>query len=127
MKKSNRVKIVKSTKGLTKDLPTTIKTKVNLERSKKESDKSKKSADIIQSQINNLIHKQNTKRDTRLPNVGTSIIRKYKGENITVKVLENGFEYQGKVYKSISSLAVSIVGCPISGYVFFKLGKKNEH
>ena len=51
--------------------------------------------------------------------------RKYKGQEIKVKVLEKGFEYKGKTYKSISSLAVAIVGCPISGYVFFKLGNKN--
>ncbi|WP_428045569.1 DUF2924 domain-containing protein [Candidatus Avelusimicrobium fimicolum] len=42
---------------------------------------------------------------------------------IEVKVLENGVEYQGKIYKSISRVAMEIVKRPISGYVFFGLSK----
>lgn len=47
----------------------------------------------------------------------------YHGQTLEVKVLENGFEYQGKVYKSISRVAMEIVHHPISGYVFFGLTK----
>jgi hypothetical protein len=65
-------------------------------------------------------------RDSRLPAVGTVITKKYKGEELNVKVIENSFEYKGRIFKSISALAVHIVGAPISGYVFFKLGAKNE-
>ena len=60
-------------------------------------------------------------RDTRIPAVGSVITRKYKGEELKVKVLENGFEYKDRVFKSISAVAVHIVGGPVSGYVFFKL------
>ena len=42
---------------------------------------------------------------------------------IEVKVLEIGFEYQGKIYKSISRVAMEIVKRPISGYVFLGLAK----
>ena len=62
-------------------------------------------------------------RDSRLPTVGTVITKTYHGQTIEVKVLENGFEYQGKVYKSISRVAMDIVNRPISGYVFFGLTK----
>ena len=65
-----------------------------------------------------------TNRDPRIPAAGTILTRKHKGKDIKVKVLENGFEYEGKTYKSISGLAVHIVGGPVSGYVFFKLGAK---
>ena len=47
----------------------------------------------------------------------------YHGHTLEVKVLNNGFEYQGKVYKSISRVAMDIVKRPISGYVFFGLTK----
>ena len=47
----------------------------------------------------------------------------YHGQTLEVKVLENGFEYQGKVYKSISRVAMEIVHHSISGYVFFGLTK----
>lgn len=62
-------------------------------------------------------------RDVRLPAVGAVITKTYHGQTIEVKVLENGFEYQGKTYKSISRVAMEIVKRPISGYVFFGLSK----
>ena len=62
-------------------------------------------------------------RDSRLPAVGAVITKTYHGQTFEVKVLENGFEYQGKTYKSISRVAMEIVKRPISGYVFFGLSK----
>ena len=62
-------------------------------------------------------------RDNRLPAPGSIITKTYHGQNIEVKVFENGFEYQGKTYKSISRVAMDIVKRPISGYVFFGLSK----
>ena len=62
-------------------------------------------------------------RDSRLPAVGTVITKTYHGQTIEVKVLENGFEYQVKTYKSMSRVAMEIVKRPISGYVFFGLAK----
>ena len=64
-----------------------------------------------------------SKRDPRIPPVGTVLTKTYHGQTLEVKVLENGFEYQGKVYKSISRGAMEIVRHPISGYVFFGLTK----
>lgn len=62
-------------------------------------------------------------RDGRLPAVGAVITKTYRGKRIEVKVLEIGFEDQGKTYKSISHVAMEIVKRPISGYVFFGLSK----
>ena len=62
-------------------------------------------------------------RDSRLPAPGSIITKNYRGNTIEVKVLEIGFEYQGKTYKSISRVAMEIVKRPISGYVFFGLSK----
>ena len=62
-------------------------------------------------------------RDSRLPAPGSTITKTYHSKAIQVKVLENGFEYQGKIYKSISRVAMDIVKRPISGYVFFGLTK----
>ena len=63
------------------------------------------------------------KHDCLLPAVGTVITKTYHGQTIEVKVLENGFEYEGKVFRSISRVAMEIVKRPISGYVFFGLIK----
>ena len=62
-------------------------------------------------------------RDNRLPVPGSIITKTYRGKTIEVKVLDNGFEYEGKVFKSISRVAMTIVKRQISGYVFFGLSK----
>ena len=61
--------------------------------------------------------------DNRLPAPGSIVTRTYRGKTIEVKVLGNGFEYEGKVFKSISRVAMTIVKRQISGYIFFGLSK----
>ena len=60
-------------------------------------------------------------RDPRLPAVGTTLTREFKGQQIKVKVTADGFEYDGQTFKSISACARHITGYMISGPVFFKL------
>ena len=47
----------------------------------------------------------------------------YKGEQLQVLVLAEGFEFEGKVYNSLSSLAKSITGTHTNGFLFFKLNQ----
>ena len=62
-------------------------------------------------------------RDPRLPPVGSTITRNFKGRVLQVKVLEVGFEYEGEIFPSISRLAKEITGHQaVNGYAFFKLG-----
>jgi hypothetical protein len=59
-------------------------------------------------------------RDPRLPAVGTTIVRPYKGKEIRVKVLAEGFEYEGTVYRSLSRIGLIVTGYKaISGPHFF--------
>ncbi len=60
-------------------------------------------------------------RDARLPLPGAVLERQYKGNLVSVKVLESGFEYESKYYKTLSAVAVAITGHHISGYHFFGL------
>ena len=61
-------------------------------------------------------------RDPRLPAVGTTIVRPYKGKDIRVKVLADGFEYEGKPYRSLTGIALVVTGYPAcSGPAFFRL------
>jgi len=62
--------------------------------------------------------------DGRLPMLGTVITREYKGRMLEVKVLPNGFEYDGEVYKSLSAVAKAITGTHWNGYHFFGLRKR---
>ena len=60
-------------------------------------------------------------RDKRLPIPGTIINKTYKGVPLQVKVLEKGFEYNGKVYKTICGVVRAITGIHWNGYLFFNL------
>jgi len=60
-------------------------------------------------------------KDKRLPIPGTVITKEYKGATYQVKVLEKGFEYNAKIYKTLSAIAKEITGAHWNGYLFFNL------
>jgi hypothetical protein len=62
--------------------------------------------------------------DRRLPMPGTLITRKYKGQSLCVKVLADGFEFEGERFKSLSAVARRITGSAWNGFLFFGLTKK---
>lgn len=72
--------------------------------------------------------RQSTQRvadaDPRLPSPGTALTRKYKGRTIEVRVLSEGFEYDGKRYKSLTAVAKIITGSHCNGFRFFNLESK---
>src|SRR5580658_1453525 len=43
-----------------------------------------------------------------------------------VKILNDGFEYAGARYRSLSAIAQAITGTKWNGYLFFGLGKEHE-
>src|SRR6266545_4424888 len=55
----------------------------------------------------------------RGPKPGTVLTRVHQGTEHQVTVLENGFEYAGRVYKSLSKIAQEITGTRWNGLVFF--------
>ena len=65
--------------------------------------------------------KSKLSRDKRLPIPGTVITKKYKGITLQVKVLESGFEYNNKIYKSLTAIAKEVTGAHWNGYLFFNL------
>ncbi len=65
--------------------------------------------------------KHDLSRDKRLPIPGTVIIKEYKGIKLEIKILESGFEYHNKVYKSLTAIAKEVTGAHWNGYLFFNL------
>ena len=59
-------------------------------------------------------------RDQRLPRPGTIIIREHGGVVHQVRVLREGFEYDGGYYASLSKVAAVITGTNWNGFIFFK-------
>ncbi len=63
-------------------------------------------------------------RDRRIPPPGTVLLRKYKDQSIAVTVLENGFEWEGREYGSLSAVAKAVTGSHLNGIRFFDLDRK---
>lgn len=63
------------------------------------------------------------KTDQRLPISGTELVRQYKGRDIVVTVLEDGFFYEGERYRSLSAIAKVVTGTNWNGFDFFGLNK----
>jgi hypothetical protein len=58
--------------------------------------------------------------DPRLPPPGTILTRPYKGQQLHVQVLTEGFAFAGTVYPSLSAVAKAITGTHCNGYHFFR-------
>src|ERR1035441_6782173 len=66
----------------------------------------------------------NAARDPRLPPAGTVVRRVHGTTEHCVTVLDDGFEYLGERYRSLSKIARVITGTPWNGYLFF-FGRAN--
>ena len=62
--------------------------------------------------------------DDRMPRPGTILTRRYKGRTLQVEVLEHGFAFEEKVYRSLSAVAKAVSGAHCSGHFFFGLTAK---
>ncbi|WP_173934278.1 DUF2924 domain-containing protein [Chelativorans sp. Marseille-P2723] len=70
---------------------------------------------------NEMVRRRRT--DDRLI-AGTRLIREWQGVEHTVTVLADGYEWQGRPYKSLSAVARAITGTRWNGWIFF--GLKNH-
>ena len=62
-------------------------------------------------------------RDPRVPPVGTVVRRVFDGKTHEVTVCVEGFEYEGRKYKTLSAIANQIAGSRWNGFLFFGLKK----
>jgi hypothetical protein len=58
---------------------------------------------------------------------GGLLAKEHKGETHVVKVLDNGFDYDGRLYRSLSAIAQEITGTKWNGYLFFGIAKEVAH
>ena len=64
--------------------------------------------------------KRSTRADER-PLAGTRLIREWQGAEHVVTVMIDGFEWQGRPYRSLSPIARAITGTRWNGPLFFGL------
>ena len=65
--------------------------------------------------------KRKTKREITNLQVGTRLLRDWRGERYEVVVDRDGFTYNGKTYRSLSAVARAITGTHRGGRRFFGL------
>jgi hypothetical protein len=75
-----------------------------------------------------IVRRLKTAHRAEVPIVGTVLTREYRGTTIRVTVLENGFEHEGRVYRSLTAAAKAVTGSHWNGHHFFGLrgGRKAE-
>jgi len=64
--------------------------------------------------------------NTGRPVTGTRFIREWNGNRYEVEVLDKGFSFNGKQYRSLTAIATEITGTKWNGNNFFGLQKKGK-
>jgi len=57
---------------------------------------------------------------------GTTLVRQWRGRTHTILVQEDGFEYEGERYRSLTVIAERITGAHWSGPRFFGVIRRNS-
>ena len=58
--------------------------------------------------------------------LGTTLTREWRGQQISVTIVEGGFEHGGVVYKSLSAVAKVVTGSHWNGRLFFNLRQRTS-
>ena len=64
--------------------------------------------------------------DSRLPMPGSLLVKEFRSQTIVVKVLDDGFEFDGRRFASLSAIAKEITGTKWNGFLFFGLTKEGS-
>jgi hypothetical protein len=65
--------------------------------------------------------KEPRERDPRLPAPGTTITKLWRDRKLEVLVNETDFTFEGKQYRSLSRIAMELMGTAVNGLLFFSL------
>ncbi len=82
--------------------------------------------DLLADEVDGTLTRKSQIADPRNPVVGTRLIREWDGVAHTVTVLKDGFEWDGRRYKSLSAVARAITGTRWNGYRFFGLRERKR-
>ncbi|WP_392664835.1 DUF2924 domain-containing protein [Amaricoccus sp. B4] len=81
----------------------------------------RRTLDLLADEIEGRIGRKAIIADSRNPVVGTRLVREWDGVEHTVAVMKDGFDLQGRKFKSLSAAARAITGTQWNGYRFFGL------
>ena len=82
--------------------------------------------DLLADEVEGTLTRKAQIADPRNPIVGTKLIREWAGVAHTVTVLREGFDWDGRRFKSLSAVARAITGTRWNGYRFFGLRERKR-
>ena len=65
-------------------------------------------------------------RDPRLPSPGTVIVKQWRGRELRLLVHDDGFELEGRMFRSLSEAARHVAGVRWNGWVFWGLKQRRR-
>jgi hypothetical protein len=81
----------------------------------------RRTLDLLADEVEGKIVRKAIIADSRNPVIGARLIREWDGVEHTVTVMRDGFDWQGRRFKSLSAVARAITGTQWNGYRFFAL------
>jgi hypothetical protein len=81
----------------------------------------RRTLELLADEVEGKITRKNMVADQRNPLPGTRLIRQWDGVEHTVTVHQDGYEWQGRKYRSLSAIARLITGTNWNGFRFFAL------
>ena len=85
---------------------------------------------VTQQRLDALVEDKLAKRNGADPSTallpGTKLVRDWQGVSHHVTVIADGFEYQGRRFKSLSAIANLITGTRWNGWAFFGIANPNK-
>ena len=82
--------------------------------------------DLLADEVAGKISRKSMVADPRNPVVGTRLVREWDGAEHTVTVLKDGYEWDGRKFRSLSAIARAITGTNWNGFRFFGMREKKE-
>ena len=82
--------------------------------------------DLLADEVDGVARRKHLIADPRNPVAGTKLIREWDGVEHSVIVLKDGFDWQGRKFKSLSAAAREITGTRWNGYRFFGLRERKR-
>ncbi len=83
--------------------------------------RTEESSGNVDSMIRGLRKRTATQKPKATAPPGTRLLREWQGKTHHITVVNDGFEYEGKIYKSLTAIARLITGTAWSGPLFFGL------
>jgi hypothetical protein len=82
--------------------------------------------DLLADEVEGKVARKGMSVDARNPLPGTRLLREWDGVEHAVTVLADGYDWQGRKYRSLSAIAKAITGTSWNGFRFFALGSNGR-